>query len=473
MASLPNLTPTQVVTLQYLNPANSRDINRRPVDVIPTGIYKGGYFTINSDVATLTDLVCEIRSNGEGDDYQIRSAITGFTFNIQLTGTWYVVLRWTYTNGENNVSVEEVGSVTSPYDIVIGSYTKTGPSTYSISYADRDNAAVTDLYLKVEPNDTTPTSSVRVKGGKVQISGTSKTTLVDIADQLVSLDGLATGTYVIYVTSAGSVTLFAKAGATGTYYSLLGLAEVTYTSGSPIVAANIKDVRQFLTQPAIPDDISVQRRALDGKLAAMVDNESMEINATKSLRTRVDNESILINATKGLRAKVDNTTIIIGPNGLTAVMRIPKYTIKVGKSSNTSNPNTTIPGYFVDHNIHSTGSIVSYGSIMDSGYAYSGVVDNRSVMYEMVVTSTGTNTRYLYLHSVDDSCYVYVNGSRVFACVEQFHAGGSTTPRTVTLSLFTGTYTIQIIHRHTDAESGGMILIGDIVNETTVKFGTV
>lgn len=251
----------QTITLRFFDPVETPTVNKRQKDIVPTGIYKGGYLARKNDSEVyLSVLVCEIQDDsGNHDQVRVETASV-VTITGVGSGAPYIVLRWTYTG----VAVDdymEFAAVSSPdtYELVVGKATfSAGPMDGTFNYAERSNPSVKDLFLKVEPEQT-PSKYVRVRAGVVQV-GNNK---VLIADSLVGpFITTATKTGAVYISDLGVVTISSDF----TYAGQLVLAEIAITSGmTEITATDITDVRSFLTCPLVPDGTHLTRSST-GKL---------------------------------------------------------------------------------------------------------------------------------------------------------------------------------------------------------------
>ena len=60
---MPADSGSQQVTLKYFDPVDSHEVNERQRDIVPIGVYKGGYCTKTNDTTvSLSPWVCEVRS---------------------------------------------------------------------------------------------------------------------------------------------------------------------------------------------------------------------------------------------------------------------------------------------------------------------------------------------------------------------------------------------------------------------------
>ena len=282
---------SQTVTLIYLTPADSRRVNLRHQDIRQVGIYSGMYLTNPSGLnLTLSLGVCEI-SDG---NYQVRVSTGAATTAITPSdnATEYVILYWNYT-GDEDADVLNVQTVSAPAadgnDIVVAKITTSGGAVTAIDYNDatypRTQPNTLDLFLKVEPTADTELY-VRIRAGRIQTNAG----VVTVADQKSSLfdeTSLTTGQSridLVHITDAGVVTITkgtaAASPSTPAYDGKRVLAEVTITDGDANIAANaIKDVRNFITLPTIPDDSTIERNSSSGALSLKHGQSDSDITA--------------------------------------------------------------------------------------------------------------------------------------------------------------------------------------------------
>jgi len=320
----------QEITLLYLTAADSRRVNLRFQDIRQVGIYKGMYCTNPSGFnVSLSAGVCEI-SDG---DYQVRVKTTSVTTGITAEVGKYLVLRWAYT-GDEDADILNAFSVATPAtnDIVlalVGGSSGNLTFDYGDATYPRTQPNTLDLYLKVESTGETE-KYVRVRAGRIQ----TNEAVVEIADQKILLDACPTNTRIdlIYITAAGLVAVVkGTASASPTVPNYDGrrvLAEVTLTTGyTSIPQTSIKDVRNFVTLPAVPDDITIERSSA-GKL---------QVKAVSSFfmpAAYVGGESITfpngLIMKMGYKAFSGLTTIILFedafPTGIVSAVGTPEHT---------------------------------------------------------------------------------------------------------------------------------------------------
>ena len=262
----------QIVTLKFYDEVTTVNVNRRFKGLRPKGIYSGGYLTkITNTSVSLTPLVCEI---GDGD-HQVRVDMQNeVASHVVASSTPYVVLRWQYT-GDSNDDYMSIVSVATPSstDMIVGKCIYNGSTLNSISYAERANPEVMDMYLRVEPTETVELR-VRIRAGRYHLADS----VIEIADQKSSQFVLPTTLdkiYLLYVEHAtGGIAIDSSGVESLTpvapdYKGKQVLAEITLTPTSTnITDAEIKDVRSFLIRSYEPDNVTVQVNA-DGKLEVL------------------------------------------------------------------------------------------------------------------------------------------------------------------------------------------------------------
>lgn len=284
---MPDNIGGQIVSIIWRAAANSSVVNKRQQGVISTGIYSGGYLTKvpATNSASLSPLVCEIGCEVGDEKYQVRVETTEIVTPIPVVKTTqeFIILRWTYTGAVSDfmeILAVAAGDIRTT-DLVVGRCTwdgsdnlldfvydvgikLTNPNNYY-----RTTPNVQDLFLKVEPTGKTGLL-VRVRAGRIQIASAK----IDIPDYEISLGTAPIATkkiYLVYVTAAGAIAIDATGAEAAvpvapTYKGKLVLAEVTLSIGDTVVtAAEIRDVRNFITATIVPDDVYITK-ATDGKL---------------------------------------------------------------------------------------------------------------------------------------------------------------------------------------------------------------
>jgi len=269
---MPGDQGSQTVSIIFHASAQSSIVNRRHKDTRMLGIYKGGYVTIVPPLnVSLSPLVCEI-SDGT---HQVRVETTEAVSLPVAKATEWVVLRWTYT-GVAAADYMAILAVDSPLtnDIVVGKCSFVDPGVLQgFDYGERSDPDIQHLFLRVESTGETELR-VRIRGGRIQ----TNSGVVDIPDQKsdppFTRPTSNSKVYLVYVTAAGVIAIDSSGTASATpvapsYKGKLVLAEVTLAStDTSITASMIEDVRNFITQPVVPDDIYITR-AVDGKLTVV------------------------------------------------------------------------------------------------------------------------------------------------------------------------------------------------------------
>jgi hypothetical protein len=254
----------QEVTLKFYDPVDANEVNERQRDIIPTGVYKGGYLAEDDDThVDLSPLVCEVRSTITSPYVQVKIETTTVVNVVVGVATPYVVMRWSYTGVAAADFGEMIGVATpAARDIIIGECTFSGATLTGFDYTERTNPEVVRLFCEVEPEET-PSMYVRIRAGRYQLGDQT----VDVIDQLywseaftAPVSGSKTGA--VYIDSTGSLEVSSDFNQAGE----LVLAEIILTAGqTEITADEIIDVRPFLTPPIIPDGVTVLYDA-NGKL---------------------------------------------------------------------------------------------------------------------------------------------------------------------------------------------------------------
>ena len=245
---------SQEISLKFLAPRNSSEVNRRFLNTRPTGIYSGGVLSIiDNSNANLSPVVCEI---GDGD-HQVRVETTVDVSVAVSSATSYIVLRWAYTGGADDymeILAVNSGNVQAT-DVVVGRCTFTGGGalngfTYSDTTHPRSFPNVQNLWLKVIPVDSSMT--LRILPGMFQ-SHTGSILVPFQQTSAIVPPASNSRIYLVYVDSSGTV-LIDSSGTSSvspvapSYAGRLVLAEVTVSStDTSISESQIKDVRPFIT----------------------------------------------------------------------------------------------------------------------------------------------------------------------------------------------------------------------------------
>lgn len=251
----------QDVSLMYYTVANANEVNARFRDTRKIGIYKGGYLSKVDDThVQLSPLVCEITDG----TYQVKVETTEVVGKIVSLSIPYVVLRWVYTG--STADYMEILSVASPttYDLVVGRCTFSGTILTGFTYDERNTPSTYDLFLKVEPTESSELR-VRVRAGRIQVvSGV--TNIPDQKSNLFSVPGNPNSRIdLVYVTNTGAIEIDnsgtpAVNPTPPSYKGKMVLAEVTIAYNSTnITSSMIKDVRSFISPPNEPDNTSLEK----------------------------------------------------------------------------------------------------------------------------------------------------------------------------------------------------------------------
>ena len=244
---MPSNVGQQIVTIKYKDPVDNEVGNRVGEGVRKLGIYSGGILTKVDDVTvSLSPLDCEIKS--QSTTHQIRVQ-TQSSVNITVSSTdRFVVLRWDYTADEEQdyMSFHAVSTVLEK-DIVVGRCVFSGSTLQTFTYVERTEPNILDLYLKVEPLDST--MNIIVRGGTISYGDNS----VKVPFQIFTVTKPISGTRIdlLQINSSGTLIQVTGTSVPASYSSNITVAELTLNSGmSGIVASNIKDTRSFLS-PAL------------------------------------------------------------------------------------------------------------------------------------------------------------------------------------------------------------------------------
>lgn len=418
---------SQTVTILYYAFAASGIVNKRFQGVREKGIYSGGYLSVVDDThAQISTLVCEI-SDGT---YQVRIE-TGTTVNLGVAqATPYIVLRWTYTGAVTDYM--ELLAVVTPTvnDLVVGKCTFDGGGhlngfNYQDSSYPRTTPDTQDLFLKVESTAATELR-VRIRAGRIQTSSAT----IDIADQKSNLfvpPAANSRIDLVYITNVGVVAIDSSGTPAANpsppnYNGKLVLAEVTVSNGdTDIVASKIKDVRSFVSLSIPSGDETYVTTDGNGDLTLV----GYSIDKVKISRY--------------LPAEI-----------------LPGWYVKYFADGS-----RTLPAEFTYGD--PSGRLISLGQITQSlGNASTSV----SILLSMKINNTSGGLKVVTqkLRHVDNDVLFFLNGVLFKSVV-----GYGLKNIDINWNLIVGENDLQIIYRDQGA-IGGLILLGDIVNDTDVYF---
>lgn len=425
---------SQIITLDYFAPANSTEVNKRNLNIMPTGIYDGGILSIvNNSTCQVSTFVAEI-SDGT---YQVRCE-TQSTVNVSVAAaTPYVVIRWSY-NAVQNQNFSQILAVATPNsnDLIIGLCEFTGANLSGFDYVDSDfprsDANTQDLWLKPIPTSATELA-VRILGGKFQ----NESQNFDIPNQKTSvMEAPATNSkiFLVYVNSStGAIEIDSSGTAAASpsapdYDGRLVLAEVTIAAGQTnVTSSHIKDVRPFLITPP--------------KSIPSPDNTTIEISGDQY---RVKDRSIT--ATKASR--------FLGAN------IVPGWYVKFILGVKTK------PSDF-DSSTWPTGRLYTDGSIFLTGQSsFSVGISQFSYLYQMkVYNNSGANkTMTQKIIHLDNNAYFYLNDS-----VTPFATKGLGSQDEISWILQPGENNVQIVI-HNQGSIWAFQILGALINGTDVYF---
>ena len=240
----------QSENVKYHSSADSSNVNNRLLNIMPRGIYEGGYLTrVNDGQVTLSTLWCEIGDNS----YQLRIQTTTTVSITTITPSLpYVVLRWNYYAQTNNYM--EVACVASPSinELIVGKGVYTGSTLSTIfDYSQRSNPIEFAHNLLVQPTQVASTS-IQVRGGLISFGTTTAKVndiVVDLSSDISSLIAGQSRIDVIVSDSTGAISVLTGVAATTgsqlvpSYGLSLALAEVTLVYGqTTITSTSIKVV---------------------------------------------------------------------------------------------------------------------------------------------------------------------------------------------------------------------------------------
>lgn len=245
----------QSITVDYGAPVISISLNHRNRDIVPVGIYKGGYLaTTTPGNFSISQLVAEIRD----ENYQVQVITTSPIVLAASPTTPYVVLRWAYVatpsptpHNYMDALVVAVGDVHAN-DLVVGKCVFAGSTLTGFVYDDatfpRSTPNAADVALRVEPEDP-PALRVWVRAGRIVLaSGNGIKRIGDINKVFDAADPSSARVDLVYVNDTGALIFKGTAGAgVPSYAGKKVLAEVTIRAAATVVlVSDIKDVRAFI-----------------------------------------------------------------------------------------------------------------------------------------------------------------------------------------------------------------------------------
>lgn len=221
------------VGLQFFDPADSLEVNRRFVGIRPVGIYSGGWLHLSGSTATISGFIAEVR---DGDN-QVRVSKTADTTVSSATANKYIVMRWAAPSGSATWPTFLAVSSTDAGDIVFGRVNSGGSD---VTHVGRTVPASAEYNLKVVPGAEkepgTP-KSVIVLGGTAVVGNSQYT----VTSTWLSLTG--TGTAYIYIDASSGAVLSTTSLATATLNLVLAKVALVTT----ITADDITDLRMNQT----------------------------------------------------------------------------------------------------------------------------------------------------------------------------------------------------------------------------------
>jgi len=286
---------TQTMTWAYFQEATALGFGKRFLNVLPAGIYQGGYLTrVTDSRVSLSTLVAEIRDGQAQINVRTAAAATLDSTTLDSgtisSATPYLVMRWAFTTlAGNYVEIHALSSLSDRLenDVVIGKCVFEGATLSSFDYSDRTFPVVLERNLSVEATPDTE-MYVRVRGGVVN-TGSAK---VRIGDQKVgpfTVPGSSNSRIdLVYVTSAGAVAIAqgteAVSPSAPAYGGKMVLAEVTVVNGDTnLTWDRIADARAFLAYPQSSSTQMVESTGTDNvsyNTAAWATIPNMSVNIT-------------------------------------------------------------------------------------------------------------------------------------------------------------------------------------------------
>jgi len=252
---------TQSINFSYFLEATGANFGKQMLNILPPGIYNGGYLTkvSNSEVTLSTfDAAISDGSNQISVHTAAAATLNSSTLNSGAisSATPYLVLRWAYEALVTNyVDIHAIASLSAKQqnDVVIGKCVFVGSTLSSFDYSERTFPGMLSRCLSVEATPDTELY-VRVRGGIVN-TGTAK---VVVGDQKVGPFTAPSSPNsridLVYVDADGDIQIQQGTAAVSpsapSYANKLVLAEVRLVNGDTnITWDRITDARAFLAYP--------------------------------------------------------------------------------------------------------------------------------------------------------------------------------------------------------------------------------
>ena len=286
---------TQDIHHRYYEEITAENRSKRLLDILPAGIYSGGYLTrVTDSRVSLGTWVAELRDGSSQISVRTAAAATLDSTTLDSgsisSATPYLVMRWGFnTVIANYVEIHALASLSARQenDVVIGRCVFDGATLSSFDYSDRTFPMIQDQNLRVEATSDTE-MYVRVRGGVVNI-GSAK---VRIGDQkvgpFVAPSSPNSRIDLVYVTSTGALAILQGIAAVSpsvpAYGSKLVVAEILVVNGDTnITWDRITDARAFLAFPSSSRTQVVESEGTDDisyNTAAWANIPDMSVNIT-------------------------------------------------------------------------------------------------------------------------------------------------------------------------------------------------
>lgn len=415
---------TQSITWGYFLEASAVNFGKRLMDVVPAGIYGGGYLAkVTDSRVSLSALVAELQDGVA--QINVRTAVVATLDSTTLdsgaisSATPYLVMRWAYVAlVANYVEIHAIASLDArqQHDVVIGKCVFSGSTLSSFDYDDRTFPLIQERNLQVVATPDTE-MYVQLHGGNFNTGNA----LLKIGDEKIgpfTVPGSGLSRIdIVYIKFDGSIGVVEGTPAVSptapSYVGRLVLAEVKCVNGDTnITWDRITDARAFLNPPAL------------------IDETSLGINSSGRMYVIRDNE-------------------------------VPAWDISVMDANSLTLPNefTSTIATFKDP---------SFGSICKSQTGFSDYwMYNNSVRFRMGLNVVSPITKTLKLFACDNWVYIYIDSVLVYSNVGAFY--NSSTPLNVNLVLTAGNHTVDVVF----ADQGGnayLNLVGDIVDNSSVYY---
>lgn len=357
-------TPTQTLSVEYLDYVDSSVVNARHKDIRPVGIYSGGFikYTAGNTSVIVSPLVAELLIASL--DQQVKVETTADTTVSTVSGKEYLVLYLTANDGSsaqiNFVNAVELAA--NDHYLLIGIVDLNGTQVSSVSYYESTaikrstpNLSSIRLRAEVSPNGT---RRVVVRGGWVNNGSTP----IEFQEQ--ESGDLTAAEVIVYLNVSVTPVVIASI-ASASFTNSLGIPIAKVASTSPLTAADITDIRCFSTSG--PPSKASAGKTLTGTIHVSTANYSTFTDLVDSL-----SEALQVSLTSSGGNLLINACI---PHSATNGLLVPRFRVLVDGSAVYTTFGTVI-----------TGADKRYPTIVNLSYLASGLSGGTHIVKIQVAT---------------------------------------------------------------------------------------